>query len=166
MKKILTGIVLILLSGFSIAQAQLAFPFQGGKTAMDQFFKDSLYVSQDIAEKRITGTAILKFSATQNGTISKIVVYYADDALLVQPTVDALKRSNHKWIIPDKERMHDFIIPFIFSFALPAVESAKLRKVLYDDYHNRKPILAKDQVPLDMTTLLPPVPINYDLPSQ
>ena len=164
MKKTLTGIILITLSAYSIAQAQLAFPFQGGKAVMDQFFKDSLYVSQLITEKRITGTAILKFSAAQNGTISKIVVYYADDAVLVQPIVDALKRSAHKWIIPDKERLHDFIIPFIFSFTLPTVETPRLRKMMYDDYHNRKSILATDQVPLDMTTLLPPVPINYDLP--
>jgi hypothetical protein len=164
MRKILVTVLFLTLSAFCFAQEQLAFPFQGGKEAMTQFFKDSLSVSQDIIQKKETGTVVIKFSARQNGSISKIVVYYADDAVLVQSVIDALRKTNHKWIISSNERIHDFIIPFVFSFNLPETAGSDLQKTVYDNYRTRKPILSKDQVPLDETTLLPPVPVSYDLP--
>jgi len=151
-------------AAFCMAQEQLAFPFQGGKDVMTQFFKDSLSVSQDIIQKKETGTVVIKFSARQNGVISKIVVYYADDAILVQPVIDALRKTTRKWIISSNERIHDFIIPFVFSFNPPETAGSDLQKTVYDNYRTRKPILSKDQVPLDETTLLPPVPVSYDLP--
>jgi len=163
MKKILIATVLVFNAAYCLAQEQLSFPFQGGKDAMDKFFKDSLYVSQAITEKKIVGTAVFKFTASQKGVISKIVVYYADDAVLVQPVIDALRRSNHKWIISSGEKTHDFILPFVFSFTPPAVAARALQKTVYDNYKARSPILANDQVPLDVTTLLPPVSVKYDL---
>lgn len=131
---------------------------------MAQFFKDSLIVSQDLVQKNIYGTAVIKFTASQNGQVSKIVVYYADDALLVPPVIAALRKTNHKWIISAIEKAHDFIVPFVFTFNPPEAAGADLQKTVYDNYRNRKPILSKDQVPLDETTLLPPVSVDYDLP--
>ena len=131
---------------------------------MNQFFKDSLYVSQDITQRKAMGTVVIKFTARQNGSVSKIVVYYADDAILVQPIIDALRKTNRKWIISGNEKAHDFIIPFVFTFNPPDAAGADLQKTVYDNYRNRNPILSKDQVPLDETTLLPPVSVNYDLP--
>ncbi|MDR3696599.1 hypothetical protein [Mucilaginibacter sp.] len=164
MKKIIIIISLIFQTAFCFAQEQLAFPFQGGKEGMTQFFKDSLFVSQDLAQKKAIGTAVIKFTANQNGSISKIVVYYADDAILVQPVIDALRKTNHKWIISANEKAHDFIVPFVFTFNPPDNAGSDLQKTVYDNYRNRNPILSKDQVPLDETTLLPPVSVNYDLP--
>ncbi|WP_295673777.1 hypothetical protein [uncultured Mucilaginibacter sp.] len=164
MKKIIFIAALIFQTAYCFAQEQLSFPFQGGNDAMSQFFKDSLNVSQDIIQRKIIGTAVIKFTASQNGRISKIVVYYADDALLVQPVIDALRKTNRKWIISSAEKMHDFIIPFVFSFNPPETAGSDLQKTVYDNYHSRNPILSKDQVPLDETTLLPPVPVSYDLP--
>jgi hypothetical protein len=164
MKRIILTAIVLTISACCFAQEQLAFPFQGGKEAMTQFFKDSLYVSQDIVQRKAIGTAVIKFSVNQRGAISKIVVYYADDAQLVQPVIDALRKTNHKWIISSNEKIHDFIVPFVFSFNPPAADNGDIQKALYDNYRTRTPILANDQVPLDVTTLLPPVAINYDLP--
>jgi len=164
MKRIIPTVIFLTISACCFAQEQLAFPFQGGKQAMNQFFKDSLYVSQDITQKKAIGTAVIKFSANQRGVISKIVVYYADDAILVQPAIDALRKTNHKWIISSNEKMHDFIIPFVFSFNPPETAGNDLQKTVYNNYRVRNPIVSKDQVPLDATTLLPPVSVNYDLP--
>src|SRR6187402_777071 len=101
MKKIFLFAITLLLCSYCMAQQQLSFPFQGGKDVMTRFFKDSLTVSKDIIKKRATGTAIFKFTADDKGAISKIVIYYTDDLLLTQPIIEALKKSNHKWIIPD-----------------------------------------------------------------
>jgi len=164
MKRTILTVIFFTISAFCLAQEQLAFPFQGGKEAMTLFFRDSLSVSQDITQKKAMGTVVIKFTARQNGSVSKIVVYYADDAILVQPVIDALRKTNHKWIISSNERMHDFIIPFVFSFNAPDGAGADLQKAVYDNYRTRNPIMSKDQVPLDETTLLPPVTVNYDPP--
>jgi hypothetical protein len=146
-----------------MAQEQLSFPFQGGKEAMNQFFKDSLAVSPEVVQKKATGLVVFKFSADTKGNISKLVVYYAEDPLLVPPVFDALKKSNHKWIIPDHEKIHDFLISFAFHFNPPATGIIKLQKAVYNNYRNRIPIFSTDQVPLDVATLLPTVMVNYDL---
>ena len=130
---------------------------------MAQFFKDSLNVSQDIIQKKATGTAVFKFTANERGMITKIVVYYADDYVLTAPIIDALKRSAHKWIIPDHEHAHDFIIPFNFVFNPLTGDNPDLQKAVYDNYRNRNPIVTNDQVPLNETTLLPVVMVSYDV---
>jgi hypothetical protein len=163
MKKSIILITAILLSVRCMAQGQLSFPFQGGKEAMTQFFKDSLNVSEDIIQKKAVGTAVFKFTANERGIITKIVVYYADDYVLTVPIIDALKKSNHKWIIPDREKAHDFIIPFNFVFNPLAGDNPDLQKAVYDNYRSRKPIVTNDQVPLNETTLLPVIVVSYDV---
>jgi hypothetical protein len=163
MKKILISIIAIFLSVHVMAQETLSFPFQGGKPVMNQFFKDSLMVSHEIVRQKATGVVVFKFTADQQGRISKIIIYYADDQMLAGPVIDALKKSNHKWIIPDHEKFHDFILPFSFNFNPAATETASIRKAVYNYHLNRKPITANDQVPLDMATLLPMVMANYDI---
>src|SRR5579863_674325 len=90
-----------------LAQEQLAFPFQGGSTVMTQFFNDSLKISPQIIRAKASGLVIFKFSADEKGNIKNLVIYYADDAILAPPAIEALKKSNHKWIIPDNEKLHD-----------------------------------------------------------
>jgi len=163
MKKILLLVTAITFSLHCLAQEQLSFPFQGGKDIMTGFFRDSLTVSPEIVHKHATGSVIFKFTADVQGRISKIIVYYADDAALVAPVIDALKRSDHKWIIPDHEKFHDFIIPFSFSFNVPAAEGQRLQAAIYDYVRNRKPVITENQVPLDRATLLPTVMVKYDI---
>ena len=163
MKRILLSVTALLLCYSSMAQETLAFPFQGGKDVMTRFFKENIVVSPEIIQKRASGTVVFKFTADGKGAITKIVIYYADDAVLVPPIIEALKKSNHKWIIPDHEKFNDFIIPFSYTFNAPPAESEELRKDVYNYTRNRKPILSTDQVPLDEATLLPAVSINYDL---
>jgi len=146
------------------AQEQVAFPFQGGKSVMASFFKDSLVVSPEIIQRKATGTVIFKFSADEKGTISKLVVYYADDASLITPVINALRKSSHKWIIPNRQKSNDFLIPVTFSFNSPAVVDEELQKAVYDFNKSRKPIFATDQIPLNQATLLPTVLVTYDLP--
>lgn len=146
-----------------MAQEQLAFPFQGGKEVMVKFFKDSLTVTPLIIQKKATGNAVLKFTADEKGTIRKIIIYYADDLALTQPVIEALRKSNRKWIIPDHEKFHDFIIPFAINFKPPVTGNTALQKAVYDYYTHRKPVLSFDQVPLDTATLLPTVVVNYDI---
>ncbi|WP_428328270.1 hypothetical protein [Mucilaginibacter sp.] len=163
MKKIILSAAALLLSVCCMAQEQLAFPFQGGKDIMTRFFKENLAASPEIIQKKATGTVIFKFTADIKGTITKIVIYYADDAVLVPPIIEALKKSNHKWIIPDHEKSNDFILAFSYSFNAPETQSAELRKAVYDYITNRKPIFSTDQIPLNLATLLPTVMINYDV---
>ncbi|MES2426819.1 MAG: hypothetical protein V4560_07575 [Bacteroidota bacterium] len=163
MKNILLVIVIILAGFYAKAQETLAFPFQGGKEVMSKFFKDSLVVSPQLIAKKATGTAVFKFTADEKGTIKKIIIYYADDITLTQPIIEALKKSNHKWVIPDHEKLHDFIIPFNISFNPPAINNAALQKAVYNFYSHKKPVITTDQVPLDMATLLPTVRITYDI---
>jgi len=172
MKKILfLSIIIICQSVYCKAQEQLAFPFKDGKDAMAQFFKDSLEVSPEIIQKKAVGTAFFKFTSDDKGNISKIIVYYADDAIFVEPIVDALKKSNHQWVIPKREKTHDFIIPFAFIFTPPTVSNPKLQKTntlklqkkMYGNYLAHSPIMAADQVPLGESTLLPPVLVSYEI---
>lgn len=162
MKKLLF-IACIFSSLYCSAQQQLAFPFQGGAPVMTRFFKDSLMVGQDIVAKKATGVAVLKFTADVNGVVQKIVIYYADDYLITLPAIEALKKSTKKWIIPDKEKFHDFIIPFSINYNAPATGVAEVQKAAYDFYKRRKPIIARDQIPLNDATLLPTVVVNYDV---
>lgn len=163
MRKILVSVIVLLWSVNAMAQQQLAFPFQGGKDVMTQFFQDSVIVSQDIVRHRASGVVIFKFTADEQGRISKIIIYYADDQVLAEPAIDALKRSNRKWIVPNHEKFHDFIIPFAFNFNTPPAEDPELQKEVYNYNRSRRPIAATNQVPLDMATLLPTVIIKYDI---
>ena len=162
MKKLII-LALLLSSFYCKAQEELAFPFQGGAPIMTRFFKDSLVVSRDIITKKAAGLAVIKFTADINGNLSKLVIYYADDYMLAIPAVEALKKSNKKWIIPNKEKFHDFIIPFSITFNDPATAVADIQKLAYDFYKNRHPIVAKDQIPLNAATLLPTVVVKYDI---
>lgn len=163
MKKLLI-IALLLSSVYCKAQeGDLAFPFQGGSPVMTRFFKDSLQIGSDIKDKKATGTAVFKFTADVNGNITRIVIYYADDYLLTMPIIQALKKSSKKWIIPNKEKYHDFIIPFSIGYNNPSSGEAEVQKAAYDFYSNRKPIVANDQIPLNSATLLPTVIVKYDL---
>jgi hypothetical protein len=162
MKKLI--IFALLLSSFCAnAQEDLAFPFQGGNPVMTRFFKDSLVVSPDIIAKKAAGVAVIKFTADVNGNLSKLVIYYADDYLLAMPAIEALKKSTKKWIIPNKEKFHDFIIPFSINFSNADTGSAEVQKAAFDFYKKRRPIVAHDQIPLNAATLLPTVVVKYDI---
>lgn len=163
MKKITLFAITFLISVSCMAQEQLAFPFQGGKDIMTRFFTESIIVPKDAAKKRITGTAIFKFSADTSGTLSKIVIYYADDLALTPFIVEALKKSSGKWIIPNREKVHDFILPFSIRHNTPVTGIAEVQKSHYDFYKNSKPFVSADQIPLNEASLLPTVIINYDI---
>jgi hypothetical protein len=163
MKKLVVIAALLSTAYFARAQETLAFPFQGGKDAMNRFFKDSVAVSQQLVKSRASGTAVFKFTADESGAIKKIIIYYADDISLTEPFIEALKRSNKKWVIPNHEKVHDFIIPFSINFNPPATPVGGLNKAVYNFHIHRKPVLSFDQIPLDEATLLPAVSINYDL---
>ncbi|MDB5087548.1 MAG: hypothetical protein JWR09_1542, partial [Mucilaginibacter sp.] len=94
MKRITLSIIALLISVSCFAQEEIAFPFQGGKDAMIKFFKDSLVVSQDIIQKKAVGVVMFKFTADVKGNIKKTIIYYADDALLAIPVIEAIKKSN------------------------------------------------------------------------
>jgi hypothetical protein len=163
MKKLIIAALLLSYSFYCKAQEDLAFPFQGGNPIMTRFFKDSLIVSQDIINKKAAGVAVIKFTADIHGNIQKLVIYYADDYLLTIPAIEALKKSTKKWIIPNKEKFHDFIIPFSINFNNPATGVAEVQKAAYEFYKRRRPIVATDQIPLNAATLLPTVVIKYDI---
>ena len=127
-----------------------------------QFFKDSLKVSPPIMRAKASGLVIFKFSADEKGNIKNLVIYYADDAILAGPAAEALKKSNNKWIIPDNEKLHDFLLPFQIKFNASENDSAETLSALHNFYVKRKPILSRDQIPLDLTTLLPAIVISYD----
>jgi len=162
MKRISISIIALLITASCFAQQKMMFPFQGGKEAMTGFFKDSIVVTPDIIHKKATGLVILKFSADGQGNVSKTIIYYADDAILVTPVIEAIKKSNHKWIIPSREKSHDFIISVNIRYNLPETDDAEMQKAAMQNYRNKRPILSNNQVPLDMATLLPAVTINYD----
>ncbi|GAB2703615.1 hypothetical protein GCM10027037_31830 [Mucilaginibacter koreensis] len=164
MKKILFIGLLFLSTIAAKAQTGLAFPFQGGKQVMMDYFKTHIAIPAELSNKAAAGTVIFKFTADEQGSIKKIIVYYADDLRLTQPLIEAIKQSDRKWIIPDKEKLHDFILPFNIAFNAPAAgTSAKAQQAVYEYYASRKPVLTYNQVPLDMVTLLPAVTVNYDL---
>jgi hypothetical protein len=141
---------------------ELAFPFQGGSTVMTQFFKDSLKVSPQIIRAKASGLVIFKFSADEKGNIKNLVIYYADDAILAPPAIEALKKSNRKWIIPDNEKLHDFILPFLVSFNAPNNTDRDTQNQQLNYLAKHKPILSHDQIPLNLTTLLPAILVKYD----
>ena len=166
MKKVFLLFTTLLLSGYVMAQmmpikTDLPQPFKGGNEAMMQFFKDSLQVTPLIEQKKASGMAIFKFTADSKGTISKIVVYYADDLMLTQPVIEALKRTNGKWVIPADHKFYDFIIPFSINYKPATPPHAAALKALLDYQQNHKPIIATDQVPLNSATLLPTIVVNY-----
>lgn len=163
MKKIILFFVATMFAVSCFAQQELAFPFQGGKEVMNSFFKQNVDVSSDIVKRKVTGTAVFKFTADTAGAIKKIIIYYADDVSLVTPIIEALKKSDGKWIIPFREKAHDFIIPFRINFKAPATANAALQKAVYDFHRTRKPVLSNDQVPLDVATLLPTVSVTYEI---
>lgn len=163
MMKIVAFFAALLFTTSCFAQQELAFPFQGGKDIMNKFFKENIQVSSDIVKRKANGTAVFKFTADTAGAIKKIIIYYADDVSLVTPVIEALKKSNGKWIIPFRSKTHDFIIPFNINFVPPATANAALQKAVFEFHRNRKPVLPADQVPLDMATLLPSVLINYQI---
>lgn len=163
MKKVLLIVLSVLSTTYCFAQENLSFPFQGGSAVMNRFFKDSLRATPDMIFKKATGTVIFKFTADDAGSISKIVIYYADDLLLTPPIIAALKKSNYKWIIPNHEKVHDFIIPFNISFDIPMTGNAEVQKSYYDFYLHHKPVLTMDQIPLNEATLLPTVVVKYEL---
>ena len=158
--------IAFLLSSSIYCEAQegnLAFPFQGGSPIMTRFFKDSLQVGTDVVNKKATGTAVIKFTADLSGNISRIVIYYADDYILAVPIIEALKKSTKKWIIPNKEKYHDFILPFSIAYLYPSSGQAEVQKAAYEFYVQRRPIISKDQIPLNSATLLPTVIVEYKL---
>ncbi|MBD1393954.1 hypothetical protein [Mucilaginibacter glaciei] len=163
MKKLIIIALLLTSALYSKAQEDIAFPFQGGGAVMTKFFMDSVVVSPEIVKKKATGMAILKFTSDINGNVSKIVIYYADEFLITLPVIDALKKSGKRWIIPNKEKFHDFIIPFSIGFNKPKTGVAEVQKAAYAFYRTRKPIVSKDQIPLNSATLLPTVVVQYDL---
>lgn len=163
MKKLILSAVAVLMFVNCMAQAQLAFPFQGGKDVMNKFFKDNLVASPELIQKRATGMVIFKFTADENGKITKMIIYYADDMILVPPVIAALKKTNRKWIIPDHEALNDFILPVSFRFNSPVVDSVKTHNEAYDYMQHRKPIFSTDQIPLDLATLLPAIMVTYDI---
>ena len=162
LKSSLVVVMMLTLSVCCKAQDKVIFPFQGGIDIMNRFFKDSLTVSPGIIQAKATGTVIFKFTADQNGVIKNIIIYYADDVLLTSPLIDALRKSSHQWIIPDHEKLHDFIIVFTVGFN-PPIKPIGVASASYKFYKQRKPIVSSDQIPLGSATLLPTVAVNYDL---
>ena len=163
MKKLLLATICLFVCGCCMAQEDLAFPFQGGHGVMSRFFRDSTKVTQDVIAKRATGMAVVKFMADDQGQVSKIVIYYADDLSLALPVIEALKKTSHKWIIPNHEKFHEFILPFNISFNIPTTGNAAVQAAYYDFYLHHKPVPSTDQIPLNEATLLPAVMIKYDL---
>ena len=164
MKKTLLFIALLSLSFGAMAQKKSAFPFKGGVEHMMNFFKDSVIVSQDIIQRKATGVVTFKFTADALGRVSKLVLYYADDAVLARTVVDALKRSSGKWDIPAGVNNNDYLITFSFSFIPPAAAGVDLVNAVYDYSVNHKPIVFSNQLLTDDAILLPTVMVTYDIP--
>lgn len=166
MKKIGILMALLFFTAYAHAQQGLAFPFQGGKQVMMDYFKNHITIPQELSKRAASGAVIFKFTADEKGAIKKIIVYYADDLALVQPLIDAIRQSDRKWIIPDNEKLHDFILPVNITYTAPAGNTDAAQKAAYAYAIGRKPVLSYDQVPLDMATLLPAVVLKYELQAQ
>ncbi|MFD1258038.1 hypothetical protein ACFQ3S_14620 [Mucilaginibacter terrae] len=164
MKRIIFLALMLFSAVYSKAQQKgMAFPFQGGKDVMMDYFKNNVTIPDEVKKRKATGTAVLKFTADTKGAIQKIVVYYADDYLITLPFIDALKKSDRKWIIPDDEKLHDFIISFTVNLIIPAGKaSAAVQKQVYDSYTKRQPVFATNPVPLGVATLLPAIITTYE----
>ena len=164
MKKILLSLLTCLLAVATFAQQKIAFPFQGGKDAMTEFFRDSTQVSPDVIKKKATGVVVFKFSADNQGQIKKLVIYYADDATLVTPAAEAIRKSAKKWIVSDKQKERDFLLPVYFKYNMPdGGENAKLVRAAFLNVRDKAPIFPNTQIPLDYVTLLPSVTVSYDI---
>ena len=158
MKKLILMCVAVLSFSYAMAQQEMDFPFQGGSKIMTDYFDKNLKVTDLIKQIAATGTVIMKFTSDEKGSIIKMVVYYADDASLVEPVVSALKGTNGKWIIPGGQKSYDFVIPFSINIDAPAPEASKY---MLQFYNARKPIVATDQIPLNLVSLLPTVNVTY-----
>lgn len=159
MKKLFLMLMAVMAFGRVMAQAEMDFPFQGGKEVMSDFFAKNVVVSDQIRSHASTGLVVMKFTSDTQGSIIKLVVYYADDATLTIPVVTALKATNGKWIIPAKQKTYDFIIPFSFSMSKTDTKSSR---AVMQYLNHRNPITADDQIPLNTVTLLPTVKVVYD----
>ena len=159
MKKLVLILLTVFSAGFARAQAEIDFPFQGGREVMADYFAKNIIVTDLIKQHAASGVVVMKFTSDQKGSIIKMVVYYADDASLTQPVIAALKGTDGKWIIPDKEKSYDFLIPFAININTP--NSAAVKAML-KYLRSRSPITAADQIPLNTVTLLPTVQVGYD----
>lgn len=159
MKKLFLMLMAVLAFGRAMAQAEMDFPFQGGKEVMSDFFKNNITVNDQIRSHATTGVVVMKFTSDVQGSIIKMVVYYADDASLTIPVIAALKATNGKWIIPAKQKTYDFLIPFSFNMSKSDLKSSK---AILQYLNHRTPIIAEDQIPLNTVSLLPTVKVVYD----
>jgi len=143
---------------FAMAQTDLEFPFQGGKKVMYDYFDSHIAVTPVIKQRAASGLVVMKFTSDDKGNVTKMVVYYADDASLIEPIITALKTTDGKWIVPAKTKSYDFLIPFSISINNP---DAKVAEAMLAYYNSRQPISATDQIPLDTVSLLPTVQVRY-----
>ncbi len=148
----------VLCFGYAMAQDEMDFPYQGGKQVMADYFKTNIAVTELIKLRAASGLVVMKFTADDKGGIIKMVVYYADDASLTEPVIKALRGTNGKWIVPDKQKSYDFLIPFSINIDAP---NAKASKAMLQFYNSRVPIIATDQIPLNTVSLLPTVQVKY-----
>jgi hypothetical protein len=172
MKKLSLIALALLICGATLAQKkeevkkdapklELPVPFKGGIDSMMLFFKDRFVVTPQIKQAKATGLAIFKITVETKGMIESIVVYYADDVQLTQPAIDALKRTNGKWVIPKSVKAYDFIVPFAITYKPEGgLKPAALKSIL-DYYEHRKPLTSPDQVPLNYATMLPTINVEY-----
>jgi hypothetical protein len=158
MKKLIITLIATLSFGYAMAQAEMDFPFQGGSTVMADYFKSHVVITDLIKQHAASGLVVMKFTSDEKGSIIKMVVYYADDVSLTQPVIAALKSTEGKWIVPVKQKFYDFLIPFSITIDAP---TAKASKAMLSYYNNRSPIVANDQIPLNLVSLLPTVQIKY-----
>jgi hypothetical protein len=158
MKKLILMLIAVLSFSYAMAQDEMDFPFQGGSRVMSDYFTNNVAVTDLIKLKAASGVVVMKFTADEKGSIIKMVVYYADDVILTQPIIAALKATDGKWIVPIKQKFYDFLIPFSINIDAP---TAKASKAMLAFYNSRNPIVAKDQIPLNLVSLLPTVQIKY-----
>lgn len=151
-------LIAVLSFSYAMAQEELDFPFQGGNQVMTDYFAQHLIVSDLIKQRAASGTVVMKFTADDKGSIIKMVVYYADDASLIEPVINALKGTNGKWVIPAKQKSYDFVIPFSIVIDSP---TAKASKAILQYMNTKSPIISTDQIPLNVVTLLPAVLVKY-----
>jgi hypothetical protein len=160
MKKLFLTLIVAFSISCAMAQAEMDFPFQGGKKVMYDYFADNIKVTDLIKQKAATGLVMVKFTSDEKGSIVKMVIYYADDASLAEPIVKALKATNGRWIVPAGQKTYDFIIPFSINIT---VADDKASAAMLQYYNTRQPIVATNLVPLDMVSLLPIVQVKYSL---
>jgi hypothetical protein len=158
MKKLILMLMAAMSFSYAMAQDEMDFPFQGGNQVMADYFANTIKVTELIKQRAASGLVIMKFTADEKGSITKMVVYYADDASLTEPIIRSLKGTNGKWIIPVKQKSYDFLIPFSINIDAP---TAKASKAMLQYYNSRSPIIATDQIPLNTVSLLPTVQVKY-----